>query len=725
MGLLRDAWNVITFRNLPYAQIEQRASLVEVVPAWRENKVTYPDTDPGVYDRDAYRKQALIFRCVSMLANSVAEAPLRVMQQAEPEPKELPSHRMRRLITRPNPRMGESRFMGLVTMTLATSGFCVVQKVRSNAGIPVQLWPLRSDLLYPILKSQAAPDWEYRIKRVTPEEWDGRISDNGFPIIDAKDAIVMTWADRPDHSPMGIGPLEIALREWGLLNDLQDFLKGYIATGVMPRWGLKITKEGGLGKGDNARQAADLIREMWAGRFMGMNRRNPADVPLLETVEPVRLDDSLEDMALMGLRNVSELAICQAFGIHPTMVAQYFGLEHSTYSNAETYKQSYYEETIVPLWSRIDDALTFGLLADIELDPSIFIQFDTSDIAALQEDINLKRTHYLEALRAGAITRADYKRTIGIPADEQADNVYLMPFNVVEVPAGSSAPLRGSERVTWASVREVSHNSQYAALPSGAFDSRGRVVPEMRARIQERAVNRYGATARLFSPRIMLFFREQGRRVVSTLNERSAVPGLETRDVAELIDDAFWMNEDEELRAVLEQLWDSMGQQAVDDVSGLLSLGDGALTWDLANPWVQDVQSLVATRVTNVNETTKQQIREIVTDALNEGTSMPDLAEKLRGTFEETYRGRSETIARTESQVSYNEASAAGYRESGVREIELMDNVNHTTDPGSDGLTCSQRNGMVVPTENASRHIAAEHPNGTLAIAPVIRLGAL
>lgn len=718
MGLI----DFLMFRNLPAAKIEQRASLVEVVPAWREGKATYPDTDPGVYDRDAYRKQALIFRCVSMIANSVAEAPLRVMQEAEPEPRELPTHRMRRLITRPNPRMGESRFMSLVTMTLATSGFCVVQKVRSEAGIPVELWPLRSDLLYPMPRSHRAPDWEYRVKRVTPEEWDGPISDNGFPVIEGRNAIVITWADRPDQAPTGIGPLEIALREWGLLNDLQDFLKSYIASGVMPRWGLKITKEGGLGKGEPARAAAELIREMWAGRFMGMNRRDPRDVPLLETVEPVRLDDSLEDMALVGLRNVSELAICQAFGIHPTMVAQYFGLEHSTYSNAETYKQSYYEETIVPLWSRIDDALTFGLLADIEPDPSIFIQFDTDDIAALQEDINAKRDHYLRALQAGAITRADYKRTIGIPADEQADNVYLLPFNVVEVPAGTNAPVRGSERVTGASVEVWDQEHGTRALPSGSFDSRGQVVPEVRERLQTRAIGRYNSAAKAFSPKLMLFFRAQGRRVVAALNERSTAAAPETRDIADVLTALDWDYEDAELRAVLEQLWSALGETATADVAGLL--GTDALVWDLANPWVQEVLEHVGQRVTMVNQTTKDDIARIVTSALDEGVSIPELADRLRGQFEETYRGRSETIARTESMNAYSEASVRGYEESGVvSEVEFLDNPNHTTDPGSDGLTCSQRNGLVVPLDRARFHIAGEHINGTMSVAPVIRLG--
>jgi hypothetical protein len=108
---------------------------------------------------------------------------------------------------------------------------------------------------------------------------------------------------------------------------------------------------------------------------------------------------------------------------------------------------------------------------------------------------------------------------------------------------------------------------------------------------------------------------------------------------------------------------------------------------------------------------------------LQEGTSIPDLTEKLRGMYEESYKGRSETIARTESQHSYNHAQVASAKEGGVSEVECLDNPNHTTDPGSDGLTCAQRNGLIVPVDDAYRHIAGEHPNGQLALAPVVQLG--
>ena len=89
--------------------------------------------------------------------------------------------------------------------------------------------------------------------------------------------------------------------------------------------------------------------------------------------------------------------------------------------------------------------------------------------------------------------------------------------------------------------------------------------------------------------------------------------------------------------------------------------------------------------------------------------------------FTETYKSRSLAVARTESQVAYNLGATAAGKNSGVVDYaELMDNPDHDTDPGSDGLTCASRNNLIVPLDQITRHVFAEHPNGTLSVALVV-----
>ena len=95
---------------------------------------------------------------------------------------------------------------------------------------------------------------------------------------------------------------------------------------------------------------------------------------------------------------------------------------------------------------------------------------------------------------------------------------------------------------------------------------------------------------------------------------------------------------------------------------------------------------------------------------------MSELEQRLTGLFEETYKGRAMTMARTVSQIAYNRANVLGYEESGqIAYVELLDNPEHTDDYGAlEGLSCADRNGLIVPLGEAQLHIESEHPNGSL-----------
>ena len=193
------------------------------------------------------------------------------------------------------------------------------------------------------------------------------------------------------------------------------------------------------------------------------------------------------------------------------------------------------------------------------------------------------------------------------------------------------------------------------------------------------------------------------------------------KDVAEIA--SFdWDAEQKSLAEILNKFYASVGEHAFDATGKLLGV---ELDFDLANPNISAVMDQLGTRIGGINETTRLDVARTVSDGLEAGRTVDEIAGDLTGLFEETYKGRALNIARTESQVSLNSASALGYQESGlVSEIECFDNPDHTDDYGaSDGLSCADRNGLIAPLADAQKHIEAEHPSGSLAIGPVINLG--
>jgi hypothetical protein len=144
--------------------------------------------------------------------------------------------------------------------------------------------------------------------------------------------------------------------------------------------------------------------------------------------------------------------------------------------------------------------------------------------------------------------------------------------------------------------------------------------------------------------------------------------------------------------------------------------------WSLSNPRVRQTQRELARRIVGINQTTAEQIAKRVTDGIIDGKTPAQIADDIRGLAPETYRNRALTIARTEGQVGYNISTIDGYKESGrVLATVLHDNPRHTDKYGAaDGLSCAERNGLITDVDKAATHIYSEHPNGTLAAAPLL-----
>lgn len=692
MGKIKDfiRWTSATVTPPPASSAVQRVSVqplqlreahASLHVSHTIGKPQWPRYSPDAFDKQAYQRISLIYRCINLVASSVAEAPVRVYDERDGQDATLPDHPLRQLLTRPNPLMGEAELFNIVTARAAIFGFSLIEIERGSYGRPIGLWPLRSEWAKPIPRTGEVWDWEYTVPGRQPVT------------IPGDDVCVFAYAPSANGDPRGLGPLEVALREWSLLSTMQDYLKAFFDNGALPVYGLILDSEADFTDDDAAVALAKWKEKLASG-----------DPPFMESIEDIkRLSFDYNELAYTDLRDVSEIAILQAFGVPGSLVGQRYAQERSTFSNYGEARRSFYQDTIQKLWARLDDVLTRSLLPEFETRSTIHLEFDTSRIDALQEDQQQRRTHLLDAMRAGAITRADYRRELGLPI-VPADDVYLVPFSSIETPAGQSMPI-------------------YRPLPETTTTDDQRAKRERRDRvgdrIQQRNLRIYGRLADRFAPEIQAYFDQQ-KALILQAAERSAAAAPETRDVFDLVTSIDWEAEDGKLADVLARVWMASGQEASTSAEAETGIPSPIDVWDISNPKLHDVQTLLGQRVTGINDTTKADIAQIVTESLDEGVSIPQLSERLEGLYEETYRGRSTTIARTESQVAYNSATVKNYEGMGVTEVELRDNPNHTDLVGSDGYTCATRHGLIVGVGNTMRHILAEHPNGSLSMRAVL-----
>jgi HK97 family phage portal protein len=714
--------------------LDVRSAGAAIIP-YTAGKPTWPKRDPRVFAEQGYERLALVFRCVQVLAASAAAAPMKVYDEATDD--EIPDHPLRQLLRRPNPGMWESRYWSFVTMCVSVAGFCVVEKERADGGRVVNLNPLRPDWCRPVPRDQAPPDWEYRVPGYR-EPFRLR----------SDDVLVYTYADTPDRWPCGIGPLEVLLREVGQLNAMSDFLKSFFDHGTVPIFGIIPDVPPGAVFGQ---KEADALKAAWVQRTGGLNKANePAVLASVKDVK--RLGFDFNELAWVDLRDLSDLAICQAFGIHPAMVGARVGLEHSdSRANAAEARRGFYEDTVVPLWDRLDGVTTLGLLPEFDTRPNVALRFDSSDIPALQEDRNARASWVVQATLGGAMSVHRMHLELGLPEPE-GDDYYLRSIAQSAVPASDPMDEERPKPTpppfpppNQPPPDDEDDNDDQRAMrayfarptPTIRLHLNGHGPAERRAAIGQHNRAMIGRVADRATPQYRAFFRAQGRRIAEAATRaavvdegrRSAVVGFrayvrapigpipplyDMRDLSEI----DWDEEERRLLQVLTRNHQLAGETAFAAVNDALST---SIAFDLANPNVRNVLDRLALRVVGISDETRRDVARIVGEALDEGTTVPDLAKRLRGLFEETYANRSITIARTESMTAYGEASVLGYRETGLVEaVELLDNPAHDTDPGSDGLTCAQRNGLIVPLDQARTHIEAEHPNGTLAVAPVL-----
>lgn len=693
---------------------------VAMLPTYQAGKPQWPDPTTPILTRDGYRKCVTAFACLNLIADATAEATLRAY---DGDRNEIEDHPLRQLMQRPNPTKGEYEFLSDLIRTAGLSGLAAYQKVRSGAGRPVQLWRFDTAHLRPVLRDMAEPDWEYHLPG------------NPKRTIRAADVFTFAWMDALSPTdPTGDTPMRVILREAGIATDLTDFIKLTLDRGGAPLMVIVADLPDGAEPLEDAE--VDRLRERWRQVNGGVGNW---DAPAyLEGARIERLGFDLNEMAFKDLRGQVDSAVCAAFRVPMQVVQTVLGQESSTYSNYREALKVLQLYTCGPLRARLDGAITRDLLPEFDADPSHSVEFDTSRVEALQESQDEKHKRALEALKAGGIQLDTFLEETGrTPIGGDLGQSFYLPFSVIVTPPTGPEPEPEPEPTPPPAGDE--DERMRAALrrrfgPNGHHPTALHRLPETRK--QAAAASAKGTIARLGdkgAPALRRFFRSQGERVVAAAT-RSAVgvdgrsglngaalygfaaDGVPTgRDVAGI----DWDEEERLLRAVLSPLHAAAGDAAYAAAGDLLGV---EMAWDLANPNVRRVLDRLAARVVGITQTTRDDVRRVVGDALSEGVSMDELASRLKTLFTGTYRGRALTVARTESMNAYGAASVLGYAESGVVSgAEVWDNPAHTDDYGaSDGLTCASRHGIVVDLDRAYSHVEADHPNGSAVLLPVL-----
>jgi HK97 family phage portal protein len=382
------AWRVLSGRG--------EKTVATLVETWRESSPSYSETKFETLVKEGYRKNELIYACISKKANTAAQVALRVTD-ADGEP--IQDHPLTSLLQRPNSMMTEYDLWSSIILYQDLAGRAAFEKVRSKSGQVVELWPLRPDWLLPIpSRKDIIAYYQY-----TPP---------GMPPVNLKKQDVL---DFKLYDPLNLyhayPPVAIAGRVGDVDNSETDYLKLFFEKGGVPP-GILTSKQ----------KLVDLqvedIRRRWRERYGGYSK----------WLEPAILDSdasyqrtglTFDEMGFEGLDSRNEARICMVLRVPPILIGARVGLDRATYANYKEARLAWWQDDLIPYYADLLDTLQNDLLPEFGGD--VFLHWDFSRVPAIQEHLNSVREQTRQDALAGLITVNEFRVSVGLPEDENSD----------------------------------------------------------------------------------------------------------------------------------------------------------------------------------------------------------------------------------------------------------------------------------------------------------------
>lgn len=375
-----------------------------------------------------FTRNSAVAACLRVIRSNVAEPTIEVVRDdAEGDPNPVAGAPLVKLLARPNPWYDADVFLGAMFVSAIVDGNAIALKVRSAAGIPVELWWVPTWTM--------TPRWPAGDPSVFVSHWEYRPGGSGvYYEIDPADVIHFRVGDPDDRAGgrLSISPLKAAAaRSICSLNEADGFTASILRNGGVPLVAIRPTKEGM----PPSKEQADRMKSDYRRLLTGEGRGDPFIATGPFEIAP--LGFTPEQLALDRIPARLEDQVCALTGVPAMLVGLTSGAQHKTYANVIEARRSFYEDTLVPLQKSFARCLTHQLLSDPGMgDPGRErVRFNYDGVQCLQEDADRRAARSVSLFAGGVITLADARRMIGQDADDE-DEVYMVSPGTRLVPAG-------------------------------------------------------------------------------------------------------------------------------------------------------------------------------------------------------------------------------------------------------------------------------------------------
>ena len=404
-----------------------RAKTVEPVSTKNSSMVGYfgvGSTQPTNYQyedlaSEGYMKNAIVYRCVNEIAKGASGVPFKICNA---DGDEIENHPAKSLLNRPNPLQSYSEFMNALFGYLLLSGNSYMLKVAGISNVPKELHLLRPDRITISGGRGAMPArYDYKVNGRTEAVYDVD-QDSGFS------ELKQTKLWNPLDDFYGLSPLNAAAVEVDQHNLSSKHNINLLNNGARPSGAVifKPKDSDGFATSLTASQRQQLMTDL-NNRFSGTD--NAGRPMLLEgDFDWKEMGLSPKDMDFINLKHMSATDIAMCFGVPSQLVGV---PDAQTYSNVAEARLALYEETILPMLSKVQSDINEWLMPQFSED--VYFKFDTDEIPALSERRKRIYENVIGAVKEGIMTRNEARERLGLNAIDGADgllvNASLFPLN--------------------------------------------------------------------------------------------------------------------------------------------------------------------------------------------------------------------------------------------------------------------------------------------------------
>jgi len=391
-----------------------------------QSKVMMPKAPPLDYTGGSLqihaKKSELVYSCIDKKAQAATDPFLIVERRnADGDYEADIGHPAAALFHFPNPFEGGDSFLRAWIAAENIVGMFAAEIVKSNLGLPVQLYPLIPTNLVPQYRNNGSGEYlDHYIYTI-----------NGRSVRFQPEELMIRRRESLGSMLSGATPLSVALGSVDADIASNEYIRAFYNNGGAPSGVLNIT--GRQMSPDDIKR----YREEWHGQYSryGKNRGGIAIMDgSVMNYQPIGQAD-LTKLNSESLTSIDESRICMAFGVPPILIGAFVGLVHvNQRASVREAQEDFWMNTMSPELKSIRKFLDRTILPyfeDIDAIKRDEVRFnwDMSQVKALQEDIDKIHNRAAVGYKSGIYRLNEARSAVGLDAVEgdEGESFYKAP----------------------------------------------------------------------------------------------------------------------------------------------------------------------------------------------------------------------------------------------------------------------------------------------------------